>query len=157
MKNLFVFIVLLALCGYLYSTYGEPVLTKIQQAQEAAQEQTPTEDTPVVTEQAPDPAVWTFQEQAAQEGIPQTEVILSYNNVSHVLGVHAGSCFLVEESGWELLQHEETGVICYFAGGGTELGVFNRDGVITVEQGAIEEGSAEVPGLRGDFTIIKAL
>lgn len=155
MKNLIVFIALLALGGYLYGTYGEPVLTKIQQAQNAQQQE--VVEQPLDQQEDATVAVWTFQEQPEKEGVPQTEVTLSYNGVSHVLGVHAGSCFLIEESGWVMLAQEETGVICYFAGFGTELGVFNRDGVITVEQGFVEEVSAELEGSRGNFTIIKAL
>lgn len=154
MKKLIMFIVLVAVAGYVYSTYGQPLLTTIT----AYEAQPSTEEADNTIPEAPvNPAVWTLQDQPEKEGIPQTAVMLSYNGVSHLLGTHAGSCFLIEESGWELLSEEETGVICYFAGGGVELGVFNRNNVLTVEQGVVDEGSAEVSGFRGDFVIIKAL
>lgn len=156
MKNLLIFIVLLAVCGYLYSTYGDPLLAKIQAAQ-SKQALHPNTLTPESVNQEIPAPVWTFEQKDEIDGIPQTEVTLSYKGTTHVLGTHQGNCFLIEESNWELLPQEETGVMCYFAGGGIELGVFNRDGVKTVEQGLIDEGSAESAGVRGEFTIIKAL
>jgi hypothetical protein len=70
--------------------------------------------------------VWTFEQKGEVDGIPQTEVTLSYKGTTHVLGTHQGNCFLIEESNWQLLPDEETGVMCYWAGGGTELGIFTR-------------------------------
>jgi hypothetical protein len=156
MKNLIIVIVLLAVCGYVYSTYGEPILAQIQASQQAGVPDTTTPAPDTAEPETPAP-VWTFEQKGEVDGIPQTEVTLSYKGTTHVLGTHQGNCFLIEESNWQLLPDEETGVMCYWAGGGTELGIFNREGVKTVEQGVIDEGSAESPSVRGEFTVIKAL
>ena len=157
MNKLFVGIVLMAIVAVLYGKYGDPLLWRIQAWQEEKKEQgviAPSIVEPIL----PPPPVWTLEDAGEKEGIPYTRVSLSYNNHVYPLDTYAGPCFLIEESsGWEFLPNEETGLICYYAGGGVELGVFNRNGVRTIEQGAIEEPTAESEGVRGNFSVIKAL
>lgn len=152
MRNLLIFIVLVALSGYLYSLFGQPLLSYLQ-------ERATEPETPLVVEAPPivHAPIWTLEQVPTEGDVPQTRVSLSDTNANYPLGVFDGTCFLIEESAWELLPHEETGVICYWAGGGVEIGVFNNNGVRTVEQGIIEEPSAEFEGLRGEFLTIKAL
>ncbi|MEK7068304.1 MAG: hypothetical protein AAB964_00635, partial [Patescibacteria group bacterium] len=62
-----------------------------------------------------------------------------------------GNCFSVAGSSWELLENELTGAICYSAGGGKEIGVFEEGGTLVLKEGEVEEGGAETPGFRGNF------
>lgn len=152
MRNLLVFIVFVALSGYLYSLFGQPLLSYLQ-------ERTTEPEAPLVVETPPVAyaPIWTLEQVPTDGDVPQTRVSLNDHNVNYPLGVYDGTCFLIEESAWELLPDEETGVICYWAGGGVEIGIFNNNGVRTVEQGIIEEPSAESEGLRGEFLTIKAI
>lgn len=86
-------------------------------------------------------------------GAPLTKVTLVADGEARELGTATGSCSIVDGSGtsWSLSEGEVTGVICYFAGGGEEFGVFYDAGAYVVKKGVIEEGSAEEPGLRGQY------
>jgi hypothetical protein len=90
---------------------------------------------------------------------PSTQVSLTANDTEKVydLGKYEGGCSVIEGSAWKLLAGEQSGAICYFAGGGTELGIFNENGKIVVKKGTIEEGTAESAGTRGNFTTLRAL
>lgn len=85
------------------------------------------------------------------------EVSITYKGEKRVVGTYPGSCSIVEDSSWPLLENELTGVICWFAGGGSEVGVFYEDGKRVVKVGALEEGTAETEGFRGDFETAFAL
>jgi len=82
---------------------------------------------------------------------PITAVILRVNGVAYDVGTYTGSCFVIGESEWQYLDNEVTGVICWWAGGGSEVGVFRENGALVVKTGELDEGSAETPGFRGNF------
>lgn len=106
---------------------------------------------PTLSPQNPQSFDWTFRELPEQEGIPQTEVSLN----GRVVGTYQGSCAEIEGSGWTLVAGEQSGVICWFAGGGKEIGVFAvESGGFEVMEGDLDEGSAEVAGMRGNFRIL---
>lgn len=90
-------------------------------------------------------------------GVPRTGVRLEVDGKSYSIGEFDGSCFSIAESNWTLVPGEESGVICWFAGGGSEIGVFNESGRYTVKVGSLDEGSAETPGFRGDFNTVLEL
>lgn len=92
---------------------------------------------------------WSYREQPEIDGAPQTEVSLN----GRVVGTYQGTCSEIGgQNSWTLLAGEQTGVICWYAGGGTEIGVFaHEDGGYDVLEGKLDEGSAETPGMRGDF------
>lgn len=99
---------------------------------------------------------WTFTElpvdAADDTGVPKTTVSLSVDGGEpREVGTYEGSCFEIEGSSWQYLDGEYAGAICYFAGGGTEVGIFEENNTMVVKQGVVDEGSAEVPGMRGDF------
>lgn len=98
---------------------------------------------------------WRFEDMGEGEmGEPRTKVFLQSGEAEYELGLYAGSCTSLEESSWELLPGEVSGAICWFAGGGTELGVFaERDGGYALYEGILDEGSSEVPSFRGDFKL----
>lgn len=95
---------------------------------------------------------WTFESKGEDaNGTPSTAVTLWRGDSIFAAGTYAGSCSVIEESAWELVEGERTGVICWFAGGGNEIGVFEENGTYVVKVGDLDEGSAEEPGFRGNF------
>ncbi len=88
---------------------------------------------------------------------PMTAVELQIDEEKRTVGTYEGSCFVIEESEWKLYEGEISGVICWWAGGGTEIGIFEENGVRVVKVGTIEEGSPEEPGIRGNFETLFAL
>jgi len=95
---------------------------------------------------------WKFKDKGeSTTGAPRTEVTLATNGKSYVVGTYDGSCAVVDGQSWKLLSNERSGVICWFAGGGVEIGVFEEGGGFVVKQGSLDEGDAENAGLRGGF------
>lgn len=96
---------------------------------------------------------WGFVDRGVNTEIsaPQTAVQLRIAGVDVPLGTFTGTCFEIEGSSWELLSGELSGAICWWAGGGTEIGVFEEEGQLVLKQGEIEEGTAEGGGFRGNF------
>lgn len=97
---------------------------------------------------------WEFQPLGEDEtGAPKTNVSLRNGETSYAIGALQGSCFDVATSEWQLLsaEGEIAGAICWWAGGGTEVGVFSEDGRAVVKLGQVDEGTAEGGGMRGGF------
>ncbi|MES2134906.1 MAG: hypothetical protein V4449_01530 [Patescibacteria group bacterium] len=102
----------------------------------------------------PTPAlVWSFKDKGEDTvtGVPHTEVTLTMNNTKYEAGTYEGNCSEIVGSSWQLMAGEQSGVICWWAGGGTELGVFEENGQLVIKKGLLDEGGAETPGLRGNF------
>lgn len=104
-----------------------------------------------------DQFAWSFIDRGvdAERSMPQTLVKLAIAGVDVEVGTFDGNCFVVEESQWTLLSDELTGAICYFAGGGTEIGVFKEGDTLVLKKGVVEEGDAENPGFRGNFEVLE--
>jgi|SRR3989344_1254172 len=96
---------------------------------------------------------WRMEGVTDAEGVreAQTYVSLVTMGNEYRIGTFDGSCFVIEESSWTLVENEKSGVICWWAGGGSEIGVFDEGGKLVLKQGSLEEGDAETPGFRGDF------
>lgn len=97
--------------------------------------------------------VWSFQNVGVEEetGASETAVTLRVDGAPYGVGTYQGECAVIEDSNWELEENEVSGVICWFAGGGSEVGVFLEDEKFVIKVGQLDEGSAEVPGFRGNF------
>ncbi|MEK9160481.1 MAG: hypothetical protein AAB440_00385 [Patescibacteria group bacterium] len=96
--------------------------------------------------------VWAFDPAGTDESdTPLTSVSLIWEGKTLDVGTHQGSCFSIEGSSWELVPGETSGAICWWAGGGTELGVFEEGGELIVKRGYLDEGNAEEEGMRGGF------
>lgn len=107
---------------------------------------------PLNTEPVRQEFEWSFVQSGTRpSGAPSTDVTLRVAGVDVPLGTYVGECFAIPGSSWPLLKDELTGAICYWAGAGTEIGVFEEGGSLVLKEGDIEEGSAEVPGVRGNF------
>ncbi len=82
---------------------------------------------------------------------PRTSVALKVSDKTYDLGIYNGSCFEIEAVTWEFLPNEKAAVICWWAGGGNEIGVFQESQNLVVKIGQLDEGSAETPSFRGNF------
>ncbi len=120
---------------------------------------TVVEDKPVAI--APGGFVWMFKDTGVQStyGAPVTSVTLRYNGKTYDFSGYEGTCFDVagQGSAWKLLEGELAGAICYWAGGGYEVGIFNEGGKLVAKKGVLSEGDAETPSFRGDFKQILVL
>jgi hypothetical protein len=103
--------------------------------------------------------VWTFKDKGTKgdANAPQTEVTLAYSGGVRTIGTFEGTCAAIDRSEWQLLPGEKSGVICWFAGGGEEIGVFEGKDSLVVKVGTVEEGDAETPGGRSNFKTILSL
>lgn len=100
------------------------------------------------------------------DGVPKTNVTLRNGGTSYSIGATEGNCFDIAQSDWKLLldEGELAGAICWFAGGGTEIGVFSDGGRALVKIGEVDEampagrqGTAEGGGVRGNFRTLFAI
>jgi hypothetical protein len=93
---------------------------------------------------------WRF-EFRDQEGSlpPSTHVALITGGNLYDLGRYAGSCTEIKKE--NLLPDEVAAVLCWWAGGGDEIGVFKEGERYIVKQGIQDEGTAEGGGTRGQF------
>ncbi len=89
-----------------------------------------------------------------QGDTPQTQVTLVEGGKSHIIGTYDGSCAVMEG---DYLEYEVSKVICWFAGGGHEVGVFEEPGQVVVRVGEVDEGASGIEGFRGNFTLVKRL
>ena len=98
---------------------------------------------------------WSFTDLGADElGMPRTEVSVITDGTEHKLGTFDGSC---SEQDTDLLENEKEKVVCWWAGGGKEIGVFEESGRRVVKVGDVDEGDAETGGFRGNFVAVVEL
>lgn len=60
-----------------------------------------------------------------------------------------GSC--VQKTPERLEPNEISGIGCWYAGSGDDIGVFSKNGKMTIERREIDEGTAETGGYIGKF------
>lgn len=99
---------------------------------------------------------WKFSDEGENSmGTLRTKVTLIFDQKEYDAGTYDGSCSEIDErggiDGTGLLPNEVAGVQCWFAGGGSEIGVFKYDDLYIVNLGILEEGDAETPPFRGTF------
>ncbi len=87
----------------------------------------------------------------SQFGAPRNKVTLITKTKTYNIGTFEGNCSKIDGSSWALLPGEIDGVICYFAGGGTEVGIYKEKESYVAKVGPISEGDAETAGQRGFF------
>jgi hypothetical protein len=96
---------------------------------------------------------WRFVEWGTDEN-PQTQVALVAGAKSYTIGTYDGSCAVMEG---DYLEYERSKVVCWFAGGGHEIGVFEEPGQVVVRVGDVDEGASGIPGFRGNFALVQRL
>lgn len=100
------------------------------------------------TGKTPESYSWTFQDKTTDQAQPRTQVSIVAEGKARAVGTYDGSCSEIDT---DLLPFEQSKVVCWFAGGGKEIGLFNEDGQWSVQVGDLDEGSAEIEGFRGNF------
>jgi hypothetical protein len=90
----------------------------------------------------------------AESGAPLTTIAIRVDGTLRSVGTFEGSCSDMKTTAWKMDANEIAGVVCWFAGGGQEIGVFDENGDTSVKVGFLEEGTAEGPGYRGDFNTL---
>ena len=80
----------------------------------------------------------------------RTKVTLTTGGKTYDAGTYSGSCSVISKADLED-SNERTAVLCYFAGTGDEIGVFDENGKIVLRAGEVMEPSGEGPAFRGNF------
>lgn len=97
---------------------------------------------------------WDFEVLGEERGVPMTEVALKAGADYHTIGKYTGTCFDMKGSSSKMDTHEVAGAVCWYAGGGTEIGVFKEGDKHIVKVGDLDEGTAEHSGFRGNFKTV---
>lgn len=94
---------------------------------------------------------WTFEDKGtnAATGIPSTGVSVNILQNTFAVGTYDGTCVVREDSSLET--NELTGVLCWYAGVGDEIGVYKAEGKLIIKHREVQEGTAEAPGFKGAF------
>ncbi len=91
-------------------------------------------------------------------GANKTTVTLSVGGKNYDAGTYLGSCNEIGESGGidgtGLLSGELSGVQCWFAGGGDEVGVFSVGDSMVLQRGQLGEPQEGIEAFRGNFETI---
>jgi len=85
-------------------------------------------------------------------GTPTSVVSISIDGNMKEIASTVGTC---SESGLELLENQISSYLCWWAGGGTEFGVFTEGDKLIIKKGIVEEGGADFEGFRGDFEVLE--
>lgn len=99
---------------------------------------------------APGVYEWRLSERVRND-IPYTHVTLVAESGNYDLGEYQGAC-VVEEG--EYLAYETSKVICWYAGKGHELGVFEEPGQTVVREIKLDEGVSGIPGIRSGGKLV---
>ncbi len=161
-KNLGIALVFIILAGGVYYWYGHkatPALQETQQANETTGTQS-TGETPTAPEGIGKHSVkWEFKQVSEDKttGAVKTKVTVTWDGTSHDAGTYEGTCAEVDGSNGTLKEGEVSGVLCWYAGAGDEIGVFSENGKFVLKHGEQQEPSGEGAGFRGNFKTIIAL
>ncbi len=105
---------------------------------------------PTTSEVTASDVSWSYISGEDDAGVPQTKVSVTVAGKKQNVGAYAGSCAPVAT----LADNEISGVLCWYAGGGKEIGVFKDGNKFVVKEGDQDEGSAEEAGFRGNFKTV---
>lgn len=100
--------------------------------------------------------VWDFQEKVESDGLnpPGIGVTLRIKDKKYDAGVYEGSCSVQTT---EMIINQVSRAICWWAGGGVELGVFVEDKKTVLKRRPVDEGTAEYPSFVSPFEIVLEL
>lgn len=84
-------------------------------------------------------------------GASQSEVGAIIDGTRYSAGTYNGTC---SDTGLILDANQIAGILCWFAGGGDEIGVFEEGGRLVIKRGEHGEPTAESPAFRGNFVTI---
>lgn len=93
---------------------------------------------------------WHFVDRGTTaDDTPHTEVIATIGGLEYSLGEYVGSCGNTPQS--TPLKGEISSALCWWAGAGTEIGVFKDGKDIVVKVRDVDEGTAETSGFQSKF------
>lgn len=108
--------------------------------------------------------VWKFTDKGEDPSThaQMTMVTLTLGETTYDAGTYSGTCAEIGADGGVdgkgLVEGEVSGVQCWFAGGGDEIGLFEQNGTLTLKKGQLEEPQGEgISGFRGNFTTIVSI
>ena len=94
---------------------------------------------------------WSFS--LGEIDMPRTWVKLTGNGKTYEAGRDDGTCATTKTTE----ANELSAVLCWWAGGGKEIGVFTEGGKQVIKVGDVDEGDAETAGFRGNFKTLLEL
>jgi hypothetical protein len=158
-KNLVIAVLLIILAGGVYYWYGHRnVAPAMQQSEQVASTTTGAETVPAATA-GKHSVTWKFEKvsEDPDTGSIKTKVTVTWDGKSHDAGTYEGSCAEIDGSTGTLSEGEVSGTLCWYAGAGDEIGVFNENGTFVLKHGEQQEPSGEDAGFRGNFKTIITL
>ncbi len=163
-KNILIAAVLILVAGGIYAGYGNNAAFKQQQLPTYAADNAntrPIADASTSASVAKHAVTWKFTpvSNAASKpsDAPKTRVTVTWDGKSHDAGTYQGSCTEIDGSNGTLSDGEVSGALCWFAGSGDEIGIFNENGTFVLKHGEQQESSGEGQGFRGNFKTLITL
>jgi hypothetical protein len=99
---------------------------------------------------------WTFADAGTDaSGMPSTKVSVTIQKNTYTVGTYQGSCSVRPTANLET--NELSGVLCWYAGSGDELGVYKEGGRLYIRHRQVDEGTAEEGGKKGTFETVLML
>lgn len=105
--------------------------------------------------------IWIFTEAKPKNDIPQTSVTVDINSRKIPLGTYEGSCSISVDKEHQANSSERllpkgsiSGVVCWYAGGGISIDMFDNGKTISIKKATIDEGTAEGGGGYGPYETI---
>ncbi len=107
-----------------------------------------------VMEPANKDITWSYEDMGTNKDTwaTSTKVTVTVWDKSYNVGTYAGSCAPRSHDGFG--KDEVSGITCWWAGGGDDIGVFNTDGKVTIQHRTLDEGTAESSGIIGNFETV---
>lgn len=98
---------------------------------------------------------WSYETRYIDEINPTTQVTVYIDGQKRDAGVYPGSCFERQELRKDM--HEVSGIRCWWAGSGDDIGVFQEEGQFYIKHRELDEGNAEEKSFIGDFKTLFSL
>ncbi len=101
------------------------------------------------------PVTWAIRPitEGSETDPPTTEVFAYTSAGRESMGVQSGVCTSIEDSPWDLLENEVSGVVCLWNGAGVEFGAFREGDGYAIKRGTVQEET----GLRENFETISEI
>ena len=162
-KTLLGLCALILIAGGAYAFYAKDPSFKQSQMPSYAADTPDTTDvsqatTTDATSEDKHSVVWKFDDAGtAKDGSSKTKVTVIWDGAAHDAGTYEGSCSEIDGSAGTLQDGEVSGALCWFAGAGDEIGIFDDNGQFVLKHGEQQEPSGESQGFRGNFKTILTL
>lgn len=100
--------------------------------------------------------VWNFENMGEDTtGMPSTKVSVTIQQNTYPVGTYQGSCSIKDSS--NLATDELSGVLCWYAGAGDEVGVYREGDRLLIKHRQVDEGTAEADAVETSFETVLML